>query len=488
MAEAVIRGDLLAEIFLRGVVTAILTEPLACTSSNPSGQKFEPTGGRGNIEMLDDSATPAARAAMAPLCKKCQMRTSLRPKRGAPRHFQLNGLAVTLVLWVTALIGASWPAIADEGYWPFSAAPVQTIEAKYGVGVTAEWLAKLEHATVRVGTEGTSGAFVSPKGLILTARRVIPRDARLAVHDALSRGFVARGHGEELKLPGVTVDVVLAEQDVTPTILAAQSATASSTADEGRRHAIEQLQKEASRAPDEVAQVVSFYGGARYVLYVYRRYQDVRLVFATEESIGERTGTYPSPTLAVAFLRAYEHGAPAATPEYLRISAAPLAEGTPVFVSGAPYARSQRRLPWAELEAMRTIELPLLLDANAKLASRLSTWRDLTPNASPAALWLVEHAQVFRDLIEIEQKAFRDPVFVASVREDEGRVIEALKAQHDLAGLEAFAEVARLEQDLSGQRIRRLLVPWTGDGEPLMWQGPDADVPWGAYLMGAMSR
>jgi len=408
----------------------------------------------------------------------------LRPSRGASGESRRHAFAVAIVLLGMASIGVSRPAAADEGYWPFSAAPVQSIEDKYGVRVTAKWLAEIEHATVRVGTEGTSGAFVSPNGLILTARRVVPRAARMAVREAFSHGFVAHGREDELRLPGVTVDVVLTERDVTPVILAEQSATASSTPDEGRRRAIERLQREAPRAPDEVAEVVSFYGGAQYVLYVYRRYQDLRLVFATEESIGERTGTYPSPALAVALLRAYEHGEPAATPDYLRMSAGPLTEGTPVFTSGAPYRRSQRRLPLAELEAIRTIELPLLLDANAKIASRLSTWRDLTPNASPAALWLVEHAQVFRDLIEIEQKAFRDPAFVASVREDEGRLIEALKAQHDVAGLEAFAEVARLEQDLSGQRIRRLLVPWTGDGEPLMWQGPDADVPWGAYLMG----
>ena len=155
-----------------------------------------------------------------------------------------------------------------------------------------------------------------------------------------------------------------------------------------------------------------------------------------------------------------------------------------MFISGAPYTRSRRHLPLAELEAVRTIELPLLRAASAKIASRLSSWRDLTPDASPSALWRVEHARVFRDLIEAEQKAFRDPAFVASVREDEGRLLEALKARQDVAGLEAFAEVARLEQALSRRRVRRLLLPWTGDGEPLMWQGPDADIPWAAHMMG----
>lgn len=72
----------------------------------------------------------------------------------------LNGLAVRLVLLGMAGIGAARPVIADEGYWPYSAAPVQSITDKYGIRVTVKWLADLEHATVRVGTKGTSGASV----------------------------------------------------------------------------------------------------------------------------------------------------------------------------------------------------------------------------------------------------------------------------------------------------------------------------------------
>ena len=113
-----------------------------------------------------------------------------------------------------------WPVIADEGYWPFFAAPVQSIADKYGISLTAKWLDDLEHATVRVGSEGTSGAFVSPNGLILTARHVIPRDARLAVREDVRGGFLAQSYEQELRLPNVSVDVVLTVQDVTPAIVA----------------------------------------------------------------------------------------------------------------------------------------------------------------------------------------------------------------------------------------------------------------------------
>ncbi|HTO79437.1 MAG TPA: S46 family peptidase, partial [Methylocystis sp.] len=389
-----------------------------------------------------------------------------------------------LALLAMAWIVAPPPAIADEGYWPFFAAPVQAIADKYGIGVTTQWLAKLEHATVRVGTAGTSGAFVSPQGLILTSRGVIPKNARLAVREALSGGFVARSHEKELKLPNVSVDVLLTERDVTSAIVAAQTGTASSAPDEGRDRAIEKLQRKAAPAPNEVAEVVSFHGGAQYVLYVYRRYQDVRLVFATDDSISGFTGPYPSPVIPLALLRAYDRDEPAVTPEHLRMSATGPSEGMPVFISGAPYTRSQRRLPLAELEARRTIELPLLLDANAKIASRLSTWRDRTSTASPATLWLVEHAQAFRDLIEGEQRAFRDPAFIPFVRQEEGQILDALRREHDVAGLAAFEKVAHLERELAGRRVQRLLVPWTGDDEPIMWQGPNADIPWAAYMMG----
>jgi hypothetical protein len=408
----------------------------------------------------------------------------MRPDRSARGETRFKGLARRLPLLGLAWIGASAPTCSEEGYWPYLAAPIQSIENKYGIRLTAEWLGKLEHATVRVGTAGTSGALVSPNGLILTSRGVIPRDARLAVREALSGGFVARDREQELKLPNVSVDMLVTERDVTPAILAAQTATASSAPDEGRRSAIEKLRREAAQAPNAVAEVVSFHGGAQYILYAYRRYQDVRLVFATEDSISGFTGPYPSPVIPLALLRAYDRGGPAATPEYLRMSATRPSEGTPVFISGAPYARSQRRLPLAEFEARRTIELPLLLDANAKIASRLSTWRDRAPTVSPTAMRLVEHAQVFRDLIEGEQRAFRDPAFIPRVREEEAQILDALRREHDVAGLAAFEDVARLEQELARRRTRRLLVPWTGDGEPIMWQGPNADIPWAAYMMG----
>ena len=390
-----------------------------------------------------------------------------------------------LALLVIAWISQSGLAVADEGFWPYSAAPLQAIAENYGISLKADLLAKIEHATVRVGTAGTSGAFVSPHGLILTSRSVIPSQARLALRDALSGGFVARSREQELKLPNVFVDMLLTERDVTPEIIAAQSVTASSLPDEARRGAIEKLQREAEQAPNKVAEVVSFYGGAQYVLYVYRRYQDLRLAFATEDLISAVTQPYPSPSVPVALLRAYDDGEPAVTPEYFRMSATPPSEGMVVFTSGAPFVRSQRRLPSAELAAIQTIELPLLLDANAKIASRLSTWRDQAPTASPRALRAVEHAQVFRDLIEAEQKSFRDPAFVAFVRQEETQILDALRREHDVAGLAAFAEVDRLEQELSGRRVRRILVPWTGDGEAVMWQGPSAILPWSAYMMGA---
>ena len=71
-------------------------------------------------------------------------------------------------------------------------------------------------------------------------------------------------------------------------------------------------------------EAVTLYGGGQYWLYQYRRYDDVRLVFAPEDDIAAFGGDpdnfqFPRWCLDFSLLRAYENGAPAATPQHLTI-------------------------------------------------------------------------------------------------------------------------------------------------------------------------
>jgi len=66
---------------------------------------------------------------------------------------------------------AAAPVAADEGLWLFNQFPKDQIKQKYNVDITDQFVDNLRLASLRIG--GASGAFVSPKGLILTSRRAV---------------------------------------------------------------------------------------------------------------------------------------------------------------------------------------------------------------------------------------------------------------------------------------------------------------------------
>jgi hypothetical protein len=97
-------------------------------------------------------------------------------------------------------------------------------------------------------------------------------------------------------------------------------------------------------------------------LYRYKKFTDVRLVFAPEYQIAMFGGDpdnfeYPRFTLDFCFFRAYENGAPAKVKHFLKWNEAGLAENDLVFISGHP-ARTSRLVTVAELEFQRDVQYP----------------------------------------------------------------------------------------------------------------------------------
>ncbi len=256
---------------------------------------------------------------------------------------------------------------ADEGMWLYNHPPRQAIREKYGFDLTDAWLKHLRLSSVRFG--GASGAFVSAEGLILSNHHVGSRALqRLSTkeHNYLRDGFYARTRAEEQPCAGLKVSVLKEIEEVTARVNAAvQPGMTDEEAFRARRAVIAAIEKESQDKTGLRSEVVTLYQGAEYHLYRYKKYSDIRLVFAPEEQIAFYGGDpdnfeYPRFDLDICLFRAYEQGQPAKIEHYLSWSQAGPADHELVFVSGHP-GRTDRLRTVAELEYLRDREYPRTL-------------------------------------------------------------------------------------------------------------------------------
>lgn len=270
------------------------------------------------------------------------------------RVFAAFALFSTLVL--------SLPVSADDGMWTFDNPPLKQWKEKYNFEPSKEWLDKLRLASTKF--PGASGAFVSPNGLIATNHHVASSIiAKLSTkeRDLLKNGFYAKSQAEELKAQDAEILILDSFENVTDRVNnAGRSADSESAAK--RTAEIAAIEKDCVAATALTCNVISFYSGGEYWLYRNKRYTDIRLVMAPEEQAAFFGGdydnfTYPRHALDFTFLRAYENGQPAKTPNYLKWSEAGPKDGEFVVVSGYP-GSTARLLTVAQLKYQRDLGNP----------------------------------------------------------------------------------------------------------------------------------
>src|SRR6266576_5972233 len=137
------------------------------------------------------------------------------------------------------------------------------------------------------------------------------------------------------------------------------------TAGKARENAIAQIEKEGKDKTGLRSDVVTLYQGGLYHLYCYKRYDDVRIVFAPEQQMAFYGGDpdnfeYPRFDLDICIFRVYENGQPAKIDNYLKWNPHGPSDGELTFVSGSP-GKTDRQLTLDELADMRDRFLPYLL-------------------------------------------------------------------------------------------------------------------------------
>ena len=274
-----------------------------------------------------------------------------------------------LVLFCLAGILFCFPVLGDEGMWTFDSPPVKQIQEKYGFTLTAPWLDHVRLASVRFN-DGGSGSFVSPRGLILTNHHVALGQLQKVStprKDYVTDGFYARNAAEEMKCPDLELNVLISMQNVTERVQGAVKPGMNHTAAyQARKAEMARIEKESLNSTGLRSDVITLYAGAEYWLYRYKKYTDVRLVFAPEQKIAFFGGdpdnfTYPRYDLDMALFRAYENGRPVDSKNYLKWNPDGPRPGELVFVSGNP-GSTARLDTMKQIEAERDAIIPVRIN------------------------------------------------------------------------------------------------------------------------------
>jgi hypothetical protein len=327
---------------------------------------------------------------------------------------------------------------ADEGMWTFDNLPLKPLKDKYNFIPTPQWLDHVRLSSVRL-SDGGSGSFVSPHGLLMTNHHVARAQLQnnsTAQHDYLRNGFYAATEGEEMKTPNLEVNILVSMENVTSRVLASmQKGESDQEALKARKAVVAGIERESMNGTGLRSDVVSLYQGGEYWLYRYKKYTDVRLVFAPEQQIAFFGGdpdnfTYPRYDLDMAIYRVYENGKPIDSTNYLKWNAKGAGDHELVFVSGNP-GRTERLNTLAQLLYQRDEAQPRILEL---LKNRIQALKDYSARGPEQA----RQAGSMIFSLENSQKSFRgshqallDPQIVAKKQQEENDFRALVKSHPD---------------------------------------------------------
>jgi hypothetical protein len=375
------------------------------------------------------------------------------------KHVSRPSAAVLALVVVLPIVGH-----ANEGFWPFNRIPKAAIKQQLGVDLTDQWIEGVQQASVRFPSG--SGSFVSPDGLVLTNHHVsldLLQKMSTAERDLASKGFVASNRDSELKGPSELQLMSLQKiDDVTAKVNeAVKQGMSSAETLAARRAAIAAIEKDSQAATGLEAEVVTLYQGGQYHLYLYKKFTDVRLVFAPEFDAAFYGGdpdnfTFPRYCLDMTLWRVYENGKPFQTRSYLPWSTDGVKDGDAVFTSGHP-GQTQRLNTVAHLEFLRDYALPMSLTSFTAIRDSLEAYARQGPE---------QERQAKDDFFSIENSlkswrgqiaGLKEAALIDKKRADEQALRDRVNANADLKAKygDAWDQVAKARAALPPYNYER---------------------------------
>jgi hypothetical protein len=363
-------------------------------------------------------------------------------------------MKIAFFLASAILLVSMMPIHADEGMWLFNNPPRKLLKERYGFDPTDKWLEHVQKSSVRFNSGG-SGSFVSADGLVMTNHHVgadCLQKLGDAQHNYYRDGFHARTREEEKRCHDLELNVLISIEDVTERVNAAVKPDLSpEQAAAARRKITAEIEKESKERTGLRSDVVMLYQGGQYHLHRYKRYTDVRLVFAPEQQIAFYGGDpdnfeYPRFDLDMCFFRVYEDDKPARIEHFLPWSKIGATENELVFVSGHP-GRTDRLATVAELEYLRDIGFPYLLQRLYRWEVLLSAYSGRTAENARKAKELLFSVQNSRKARDGGLAGLLDPLIMARKQQAEKALRDAVANNPSLGSVAgAWERIAQAEK------------------------------------------
>lgn len=276
----------------------------------------------------------------------------------------------------------------DNGkMWTFEHPPLDYFSEEYGLDVDENWMTHARLGTIRL--PNCTASFVSPNGLLLTNHHCTRDEVTTVTREGenlTDDGFYAINLSDERQIEDYYVDQLIDMVDVTDVVYnAIDGIDDLQERLEVIDSVISGLQQEIADTYDEpvVVEIIALYNGAMYTAYVFRRFEDIRLVMVPELEVGYFGGdpdnfTYPRYTLDMTFLRVYENNQPYQPEYWFNWSTAGVTENEPVFVVGNPGSTSRLKT-LVQLEYIRDAEHPAFLQTLIEVNDAFLAYESVNP-------------------------------------------------------------------------------------------------------------
>ena len=346
------------------------------------------------------------------------------------------------VAWDTGLDTIRAGEFDNGKMWTFEYPPLDYLQRTYGFSEGADWFRRAHLSALRI--PGCSASFVSANGLVMTnhhcARESIEQVSRDG-EDLVADGFWAASLEEERPIQDSWADQLVEIRDVTERVYAAlEGVTGAERRAQRREEVTEEILDEITRElggedAGYNVEMVELYAGGRYSVYIFKRYDDIRLVMSPELQVAYFGGdwdnfTYPRYDLDVTFYRVYgEDGVPLQTEHYFPFNDEGVDEGDLIFVIGNPGSTSRLQTV-AELEYRRDVSDQAVLDL---LRTRVVALQELAESQPEKAREMDLRNTIFSFLNSLKAytgivEGLHDPVILAKRRDNERRFQAAIEA------------------------------------------------------------